>query len=197
MLPRRQKPCPPCVVSSPRGEVALPCHRARQPHSARQSSVASSARRRAPSAVGAFFLGPPSSPFFSLGFPAGRPCAILASRKRLAVLLSFSQAQLLSAETQPISKTFSREVTSARAWTAGTAALAFRGLTSSAIKKMRGISRFSRRRKFWRCRLSYRRRHGAMAVSLRAPLFHGPVPPSSTGPTGLSGPERSPRVTAR
>ena len=58
VLPRRQKSCPPCVVSSPRGEVALPYHRARQPHSARQSSVASSARRRAPpSAVGAFFLG--------------------------------------------------------------------------------------------------------------------------------------------
>ena len=29
VLPRRQKPYPPCVLSSPRGEVALPCHRAR------------------------------------------------------------------------------------------------------------------------------------------------------------------------
>ena len=57
VLPRRQKPYPPCVLSSPRGEVALPSHRARQPHSARQSSVASSARRRAPSADGAFFFG--------------------------------------------------------------------------------------------------------------------------------------------
>ena len=36
----------------------------------------------------------------SVGFPAGRPCVILASRKRLAVLLSFSQAQPLSAETE-------------------------------------------------------------------------------------------------
>ena len=102
VLPRRQKPYPPCVLSSPRGEVALPSHRARQPHSARQqSSVASSARRRAPSADGAFFFGPPSTSLFvSLGFPAGRPCVILTPRKRLAVLLSFSQAQPLSAETQ-------------------------------------------------------------------------------------------------
>ena len=29
VLPRRQKPYLPCVLSSPRGEVALPCHRAR------------------------------------------------------------------------------------------------------------------------------------------------------------------------
>ena len=36
----------------------------------------------------------------SVGFPAGRPCVILTSRKRLAVLLSFSQAQPLSAETE-------------------------------------------------------------------------------------------------
>ena len=56
VLPR-QKSYPLCVLSSPRGEVALPCQRARQPHSARQSSGASFARRRAPSAVGAFFLG--------------------------------------------------------------------------------------------------------------------------------------------
>ena len=64
----------------------------RQPHSARQSTVASSARRRAPSAVGAFFLGPPSTSLFFLflGFLAGRSCVILTSRKRLAVLLSFS-----------------------------------------------------------------------------------------------------------
>ena len=37
----------------------------------------------------------------------------------------------------------------------------------------------------------------AMAVSLCAPLFHGPALPSSTGPTYLSGPEGSPRATAR
>ena len=55
VLPR-QKSCPSCVVSSPRGEVVLPCQLARQPHSARQSAGASSARRRAPSAVG-LFLG--------------------------------------------------------------------------------------------------------------------------------------------
>ena len=36
----------------------------------------------------------------SVGFPAGRPCVISTSRKRLAVLLSFSQAQPLSAETE-------------------------------------------------------------------------------------------------
>ena len=97
-----QKSYPPCVVSSPRGEVALPCQRARQPHSARQSSVASSARRRAPSAVGAFFLGPPStSLFLFLGFPAGRPCVILTPRERLAVLLSFSQLSR-SQQRQPV-----------------------------------------------------------------------------------------------
>ena len=63
VLPR-QKSYPLCVLSSPRGEVALPRQRARQPHSARQSSGASFARRRAPSAVGAFFLGPPSTSLF-------------------------------------------------------------------------------------------------------------------------------------
>jgi len=36
-----------------------------------------------------------------------------------------------------------------------------------------------------------------MAVSLSAPLLHGPALPSSTGPTYLSGSERSLRVTAQ
>ena len=35
-----------------------------------------------------------------------------------------------------------------------------------------------------------------MAVSLHAPLFHGPALPSSTGPTYLSAPDKGPRVTA-
>ena len=38
---------------------------------------------------------------------------------------------------------------------------------------------------------------GAMAVSLRAPLFYGSALPSSTGPTYLSGSERILRVTAQ
>ena len=96
VLPR-QKSHPSCVVSSPRGEVALPCQRARQPHSARQSSGASFARRRAPSAVGAFFLGPPSTSLF-LGFPAGRPDVTLTPRVGWPFTL-FLPAQPLTAET--------------------------------------------------------------------------------------------------
>ena len=72
VLPR-QKTYPACVVSSPCGEVALPCQRTRRPHSARQSSGASSARRRALSAVG-LLLGPTHHfPFSRLpGRPPGR-----------------------------------------------------------------------------------------------------------------------------
>ena len=83
VLPR-QKSYPPCVVSSPRGEVALPCQRARQPHSARQSSGASFARSRAPSAVGLFLGGLGVDPRFTRGpafdtmelrVPVGHPSA--------------------------------------------------------------------------------------------------------------------------
>ena len=85
------------------GEVALPCHRVRA--TAQRQAARAPSPPSPPSRVlrrrGLLLWPTLHFPFCFLGFPAGRPCVILTSRKRLAVLLSFSQAQPLSAETPP------------------------------------------------------------------------------------------------
>ena len=69
----RNRILPVCVLSSPRGEVALPSHRAGQPHSAKQSSVASSARRRAPQRRRGLLLWPTLHFPFCFTRLSGRP----------------------------------------------------------------------------------------------------------------------------